>query len=239
MGPQEWVFQESKQLGLIKFDFAEKGDPMSFAVNLASSMPRFSTPDEMQHLIRHSYVADEYDPDLLRRIGDVLADPRQCIVLLASKSLESQTLPLTQKWYKFNYSREKLTEERLAELSAASVPDIGKALDLPKPNNLIANNFDVLPEDSALSCEPQLVQTWEGLADLWYKKDDKFRKPKGIIACKIYTNDLDIGRSTEAKVFVEVWKRVLKEQLREFTYMADCASLSFTMVQKPGDGLEL
>lgn len=99
-------------------------------------------------------------------------------------------MPIHEKWYKFNYSLEKFSEERLTQLRAASVIDNGKPLDLPPPNTLIATNFDVLPEDASLSERPQLVQQWDGIADLWYKKDDKFKKPKGIVACKIYTNDI-------------------------------------------------
>ena len=102
----------------------------------------------------------------------------------------------------------------------------GKLLDFPPPNNLIATKFDILPEDAKLSEKPQLIAQWDGIADLWYKKDDKFKKPKGIVACKIYTSDLDFGTSARATVFAEVWKRVLEERIREFTYMADCAKLS-------------
>ena len=92
----------------------------------------------------------------------------------------------------------------------------GKNLDLPPHNNLIATNFELLPEDASLSTRPQLVQQWDGMADLWYKKDDHFKQPKGIVACKIYTGDLHFGRSPLATVFTEVWKRVLQEKLREF-----------------------
>ena len=75
-------------------------------------------------------------------------------------------------------------------MRAVTVVDNGKNLDLPPFNNLIATNFDILPEDASLSARPLLVQQWDGIADLWYKKDDKFKKPKGIIGCKIYTSDL-------------------------------------------------
>lgn len=30
---------------------------------------------------------------------------------------------------------------------------------------------------------------WEE-AELWYKKDNKFKKPRGIVGMKIYTTDL-------------------------------------------------
>jgi len=111
-------------------------------------------------------------------------------------------------------------------------------LDLPPPNNLIPTNFDILAEDSSLSARPQLVQQWDGIADLWYKKDDKFKKPKGIVGCKVYTADLGFSSSAETSVFAEVWKRMLNESLREFTYMADCAKLSFNM-SLPRDNIDM
>lgn len=133
---------------------------------------------------------------------------------------------------------EKLSDERLSALRAATVDDNGKKLDLPPPNNLIATNFDILPEDASLSARPQLVKQWDGVADLWYKKDDRFNKPKAIVGCKIYTDDLNFAVSPEATVFAEVWKRVLQESLREFTYMADCAKLDFK-IHVPRNNIDL
>ena len=77
--------------------------------------------------------------------------------MLSSKSYEDDSLPLNQKWYKFNYSLEKFSQERLVELGAATVPDNGKPLGLPIPNNLIAENFDLLSEDESLSAQPQCI----------------------------------------------------------------------------------
>lgn len=47
VGPQQWVHDETKKVGTISFDFAEKGDPMGYAVKLARVMPHFSTPDSL------------------------------------------------------------------------------------------------------------------------------------------------------------------------------------------------
>lgn len=64
--------------------------------------------------------------------------------------------------------------------------------------------------------------------DLWFKKDNKFVKPKGLIGLKVYTHDLDFGLSPVARVFGELWNKCLNEYVREFCYMADCADLSFS-----------
>ena len=113
--------------------------------------------------------------------------------MVSSKSFDAATLPNRMYWYKFNYSVDKFSAERLAELRAPVVPDNGKVLGLPPANHFIATNFDILPEDETLSARPRLVQRWNDIADLWYKKDDKFKKPKAIVSCKIYTNDLMFG----------------------------------------------
>ena len=39
-------------------------------------------------------------------------------------------------------------------------------------------------------------------------------------------------------MFAEVWKRVLQESLREFTYSAECAKLSFN-IQLPRDNIDM
>lgn len=48
---------------------------MGYAVKLARTMPHFNTPDSIQHLLRHAYLADEYKPEILSDIMNVLAEP--------------------------------------------------------------------------------------------------------------------------------------------------------------------
>lgn len=68
------------------------------------------------------------------------------------------------------------------------------------------------------------MQVWED-CDLWYLKDDKFKRPKAMIDMKIYTNDCMFGRTAHGRVFVEVWNNMVKEYLREFYYTASVAEL--------------
>lgn len=66
---------------------------------------------------------------------------------------------------------------------------------------------------------------WPGCTDLWYKKDDKFQRPKSIVNLKIYTNDCLWLQKPESNVFAQIWVKVLKEYLREFNYAAELAKL--------------
>ena len=58
---------------------------MEYAVDLSSTMPHFTTPEDMEQVIRHKYTADVYKPEVLSQIVDILADPSKCIIILSSK----------------------------------------------------------------------------------------------------------------------------------------------------------
>ena len=83
-----------------------------------------------------------------------------------------------------------------------------KKIDLPPVNNLLPKSLDILDKDEEYSKKPVLLEQWEN-GELWYKKDDKFERPKGIIKVKYYTNDCGLGTSASSRVFAEVWKQVI------------------------------
>ena len=68
--------------------------------------------------------------------------------------------------------------------------------------------------------------------DLWYQKDDKFERPKSQVSMKIYTNDCSFGSTPDSRTFAHLWSQILNEHMREFNYMANCASLHLTVSLK-------
>ena len=86
--------------------------------------------------------------------------------------------------------------------------------------------MDVLDSNPNLSQQPTLLQSWDD-TEVWFMKDDKFKRPKGIVNLKFYTNDCSISKTTEGRLFLEVWNACLDEYKREFCYMADLADLEF------------
>ena len=72
---------------------------------------------------------------------------------------------------------------------------------------MIPTNFDVLDKDAQYSEKPQILKQWED-TDLWYKKDDKFEKPKAFINMKIYTTDCGFCLQDHARIFASVWNGV-------------------------------
>ena len=83
----------------------------------------------------------------------------------------------------------------------------------------------MLSESPDYSLEPKLLEMTESY-DLWYKKDDKFLRPKAFVSLKLYTDDCLFGSDPKSRVFAHIWNEVANDYMREFNYMATCASLS-------------
>merc|ERR1711976_1159495 len=103
-----------------------------------------------------------------------------------------------------------------------------KKLDLPPKNNLIPKNFGILAPNESYSKQPVLLKQYED-THVWYHKDDKFEKPKGVVRMKLYTNDNRFGFDVNSRLFFKIWEEVSPEYLREFAYMAAQATLDSTI----------
>lgn len=64
-GPQEWVFEEIRQLSQIQFRFKEKQAPMTYVSSLCSNMQEY----EPEWVIAGPYIVDQFEP---KQISDLL-----------------------------------------------------------------------------------------------------------------------------------------------------------------------
>lgn len=170
---------------------------------------------------------DEFNHEKLKNIGDVLCDPSKFNIMLRAKSCEAET-DQQEYWYGTKYNSRNFSPQLLERINNPRI-DLGKKkLGLPPVNNLIPKNFDILDKSPEHSESPKLLKQWPN-ADLWYKKDDTFDRPKSVVSMKIYTKDCDLGSKPESSVFLNLWAHMQNEYLREFNYMANCANLSFNV----------
>jgi secreted Zn-dependent insulinase-like peptidase len=86
---------------------------------------------------------------MVDKLGKLLADPTNTLTFVQSKSFESLNLPNKEKWYSVVYDNNKYSDDLLNSLKAPKVVDNGLKLDLPEPNPLIPDNFDLSAENQA------------------------------------------------------------------------------------------
>lgn len=94
---------------------------------------------------------------------------------------------------------------------------------------MIATEFDCVSEDNSCNKIPVRLLKEENY-DLWFLKDDHFKKPKIRVGMKLYTDDCNFGKSVKGRAFTSLWNGVLGKYLKEFFYMAEMAGMSFSHV---------
>ena len=148
-------------------------------------------------------------------------------IFLKSKSFEGQTTDVDE-FYLTKYVVTDFSNELKDKIINPKCEIKSHKLDLPPANLLIPKNFDVLEKNEAHSAKPILLKQWED-TDLWYKKDDKFERPKAFVNMKLYTGDCGFGKTIEGRLFCAMWQDITMEYLREFKYNAECANLNYEM----------
>lgn len=206
------------------FEFMDKGNALQTCVKYAGRMHIFNEGN-MSNLIRSTMIADQFDVERLKSIIDAMCNPANVDIYLRSKTFEGQVQEEVE-FYKTKHTATKFSEELLAKITSPNCPITNCKLDLPPPNSLVPKNFDILDKDEANSALPSLILSNED-TQVFYKKDDKFERPKAFVNLKLYTPDNGFGQTLEGRVFVCLWESVASEYMREFNYMAEMAKLEF------------
>ena len=161
VGPQRFVFEECRDLGIMKFEFADKGNAINTCVKLAGKMQKFDDSN-IQNLLRSAYVADKFDEQKISQIADELCNPLNLNIYLRSKSLEEECTE-TEEWYSTKHVIAPFSEALLQKMNHPNCLITHKKLDLPPPNTLIPKNFDILPPNPEDSTEPKLILNEESV----------------------------------------------------------------------------
>ena len=144
----------------------------------------------------------------MRAISNELCDISKVNVMLRSKSFENEgLLDKTEPWYGTKYHISDFSDELKAKMANPSLNTGSKKLDLPPSNTLIPTDFGILPKAPEMAQKPSLLKSNDAY-DLWYKKDDKFERPKAYVSLKIYTSDNQLGMDPRARTFVNLWSEI-------------------------------
>ena len=130
-GVERWRFDERRRLDALRFEFAERGEPMHFILGLAAHMQRYPT----HRALIGPAVTERFDPRLIREMLERLR-PENCLVMVADTALSAER---ESRRYRTPYRRRALDAETLAGWRGARQDE----LPLPGPNPFV-------PERAAL-----------------------------------------------------------------------------------------
>ncbi|XP_060071056.1 nardilysin-like [Ylistrum balloti] len=215
-GPQEWLFQELKQIEDSKFRWKEQGDAVNYVEKVSESMHMFPWED----VLTGRTILYDYEPKM---ISDCLShlSPNNCNILLMSNKFENtDQCPLEERWYKTKYGVSDFSSEFSQRLKDCGC---NPSLHLPKPNAFIATDFDLRQHETE-SKQPKLLKSDEK-GKLWFKPDTKFKVPKGYNY--IHLMSPVVYRSLDSAILLDFFVNLLEHQLTLVAYPAYLAGFEY------------
>lgn len=215
-GPQEWIFEECKNIASMTFRFKDREKPQFYVYSLAGMM--FDYP--MEEILCGSYLLHYYEPDLINNLLGMLT-PETIRIAVVGKKYEDICTD-TEKWYGTHYKLQPIPENILDIWRNVKTHPSYK---LPPPNEFIPTSFELLPRDD-VSKHPQLIEN-TAMGHLWFKQDEEFLLPKCVLTFEIesplaYLDPLHYNMNN---LFVQL----VKDSLNEYAYAAELAGLSYCL----------
>ncbi|CAL8256778.1 unnamed protein product [Lota lota] len=216
-GPQEWVFQECKDLNKVAFRFKDKERPRGYTSKVAGLLHYYP----LEETLAAEYLLDDFRPDLIEMVLDKLR-PEHVRVAVVSKSFEGQT-DKKEEWYGTQYKQEAIADEVLQKWASA---DVNGKFKLPMKNEFIPTSFEIYPLEKDPPPVPSLIKD-TAMSKVWFKQDDKFFLPKACLNFEFFSPFayVDPLHCNMAYLYLEL----LKDSLNEYAYAAELAGLNYDL----------
>jgi insulysin len=139
-GPCQYIFDELKHLGDLRFAYLDKVSSIDYCVELANCMPLFK--DDLTELIRFHHCYDEFNLKQIRYIADLLVEPKNTVMFLTSPELDESVFDRFEPWYRIPYNCVPYTKEQLNFMRNPSFP--AEKLGLPPPNPFMPRSIELM-----------------------------------------------------------------------------------------------
>lgn len=222
--PQQWIFDEMKNMGEVEFRFKQKSPASRFSSSLSSVMQK---PLPREWLLSGSLMR-KYDPKLIEQALDHLRADNFRLVIVTPES--PVALDKKEKWYGTEYAVEKIPADFAAEIKKAiqlSKEERIPALHLPHRNEFIPTRLTVEKKEVENPAKaPTLIRNDEHVR-AWWKKDDRFWVPKANVELCLRN---PIVYATPANyVKAKLYTQLVQDALNEYSYDAELAGLDYSL----------
>lgn len=216
-GPQQWVFDECRDLSSMTFRFKDKERPQSYTCGLSEQLHYYP----LEEALCGGYLLSEFKPELIDMVLSHLI-PQNIRIAVVGKAL-SEKVTCTEKWYGTCYKMEEIDPGLLEQWQSAGLND---QLHLPTKNEFVPTSFDLFKDVQPVSRLPEMISE-TSLARIWYKQDDEFKLPKAVIHTELFSPlaYLDPHHTNLLHMFAQLFR----DALTEYTYAAELAGLSYSL----------
>ncbi|CZR49746.1 uncharacterized protein FPRO_14777 [Fusarium proliferatum ET1] len=223
--PEEWRFQELKELNDVEFKLKQKTPAVKFTSQISSVMQK---PLPREQLLSENGRLREFALDEIEKALATIRPDNFRMVIVSREYPGNWNQK--EKWYGIEYRHEKIPEDLMEECKKAfaiSPEDRLPALRLPHKNKFIPTNLEVERKKVGKPApNPRIIRN-DGIARTWWKKDDTFWVPRANVVVSLKTPL--IYASAENNAMAELFSNLVRDALGEYWYDAELAGLQYNV----------
>ncbi|KAJ0418238.1 Metalloenzyme, LuxS/M16 peptidase-like protein [Aspergillus carlsbadensis] len=220
--PEEWIFDEMKNLAEVEFRFKQKSPASRFTSRLSTVMQK---PLPREWLLSGSLLR-KFDAEGIKKAFSYLRADNFKMIIVA------QDFPgdwdQKEKWYGTEYKVEDVPRDLMADIRAALDTNPNTRLSelhMPHQNEFVPTRLSVEKKEiSDPAKTPKLIRHDDHVR-LWFKKDDRFWVPKGTVYVTL-RNPL-VWATPSNLVKSKLYCELVRDALVEYSYDAELAGLDY------------
>ena len=218
-GPHEWVYEETKMLEKINFQFKDKEQPQGYVTGLSKTMHMYPPVD----VLYGPYKLQTFSPELITGILDQL-NPENFRYTVTSPTFTDKA-NLKVKYYDATYSLTKIPAESIEQWKTLKYhPE----LHIPKKNIFIPSTLEVCVDREVKEVKgvPALIKD-TNIMRVWYKADDTFFLPKSSL--RIHVASPYAGMTPQHLNLLSMYIRLVRDELVEYAYDAELVGIKYSI----------
>lgn len=220
--PEQWIFDEMKNLAEVDFRFKQKTPASRFTSRLSSVMQK---PMPREWLLSGSLLR-RFDPSLIKQaISHLRADNFRLVIV--SQDYPSQW-DQKEKWYGTEYKVEKIPQDFLSGIQKAldsTSSNRVSTVHMPHRNEFVPTRLSVEKKEVAEPAKTPKLIRHDDRVRLWFKKDDRFWVPKATVHVTL-RNPLVWATPTNL-IKTKFYCELVRDSLDEYSYDAELAGLDY------------
>lgn len=205
------LYLEEQQLAELQFRFRDQRPPQHEATMLAQMQQRYP----VEYVLNAWYRLERFDAELIAHYLAHLTPDNLLLTLMAPNVSTDQL----ERRYNAAYA---VTELDPAWIERWQTPESHPALQVRSLNPLVPENLQLV-ERAAAQNEPVALVDEPGI-QLWFQQDQQFQRPRADIFFALMTHQA--LASAEHAVMLDLYTRMVNDELNELLYDASLAGLS-------------
>jgi insulysin len=209
--PEAWRYQEQATVAELGFRFQDEAPAQATVSNLSPMLAHIPARD----LLTHSYLMEEFDPDLIKSYLDYLT-PDNVMMEISGPDVETTEI---EKWFQVGYTLKK------EPIPMSDITD--GSLMLPAPNVFLPEDLEIGENDSV---GPQKVVDTQS-TEIWIDVDNEFSVPRATY--NISLRPVDGLITLEDHVLAGLYRRIVADDLNTLSYPALLAGVAYQLAAPP------